>query len=85
MRDGLEGAADLQITADTRTWLGFLAGERSLVWALLSRKIRLKGPPRLLRAFGSCFPSPGIRHADDGVAPIVPAVRPSTAPYRAND
>ena len=26
-------------------------------WALLRRKIRLKGSPRLLVAFGSCFPS----------------------------
>ncbi len=36
---------------------GFLRKERSLVWALLTRKIRLKGPPRLLVAFGKCFPS----------------------------
>ena len=55
--DGHSGRADLQVTADTRTWLGFLAKERSLVWALLSRRIRLKGPPRLLVAFGKCFPS----------------------------
>ena len=39
--------------ADSRTWLGFLRKERSLVWALLRRKIRLKGSPRLLLAFGS--------------------------------
>jgi len=29
----------------------------NLVWALLTRKIRLKGSPRLLLAFGKCFPS----------------------------
>jgi NAD-dependent dihydropyrimidine dehydrogenase PreA subunit len=51
------GTPDLRITADSRTWLGFLAKERSLVWALLRRKIRLKGSPRLLLAFGRCFPS----------------------------
>ena len=51
------GEADLRITADSSTWLGFLGKERSLVWAFLRRKIRLKGSPRLLLAFGKCFPS----------------------------
>lgn len=51
------GAADLHITADSRTWLGVLDKERSLVWALLRRKIRIKGSPQLLLAFGKCFPS----------------------------
>jgi hypothetical protein len=54
---GHVGTPDLGITADGRTWLGFLAKERSLVWALLRRKVRLKGSPRLLVAFGKCFPS----------------------------
>jgi len=55
--EGHLGKADLQVTADSRTWLGFLAKERNLAWALLRRKIRLKGSPRLLLAFGKCFPS----------------------------
>ncbi len=55
--DGHEGTADLRLTADSETWLGFLAKERSLLWAMLHRKIRIKGPPRLLVAFGKCFPS----------------------------
>jgi ferredoxin len=55
--DGHVGSADLRILADTGTWFGFLAGERSLVWALARRRIRLHGPPRLLTAFGRCFPS----------------------------
>ncbi|HWE39603.1 MAG TPA: 4Fe-4S binding protein [Isosphaeraceae bacterium] len=54
---GHVGAPDLRVQADSRTWLGFLAKDRSLVWALLRRKIRLKGSPRLLVAFGKCFPS----------------------------
>jgi ferredoxin len=54
---GHAGRPDLHVRADGRTWLGFLAGERSLAWALLRRKIRLKGSPRLLPAFGRCFPS----------------------------
>ena len=55
--DGHEGTADLRLTADSETWLGFLAKERSLPWALLRRKVRIKGSPRLLLAFGKCFPS----------------------------
>lgn len=57
VQDGHHGKADLHVTADSQTWLGFLAKERSLVWALLRRRIRIKGTPRLLVAFGKCFPS----------------------------
>ena len=57
VKEGHVGNADLQVTADSCTWLGFLAKERNLVWALLRRKIRIKGSPRLLLAFGKCFPS----------------------------
>jgi ferredoxin len=57
VEDGHQGAASLHVTADSETWLGFLAKERSLLWALLRRRIRLKGPPRLLLALGRCFPS----------------------------
>jgi len=57
VNEGHRGKADLQVTADSRTWLGFLAKDRNLAWALLRRKIRLKGSPRLLLAFGKCFPS----------------------------
>ena len=55
--DGHEGTANLHLTADSETWLGFLAKERSLLWAFLRRKIRIKGSPMLLVAFGKCFPS----------------------------
>ena len=57
VRDGHHGEADLKVTADSETWLGFLAKERSLLWALLRRRIRIKGSPKLLVAFGKCFPS----------------------------
>ena len=57
VRDGHHGEADLKVTADSETWLGFLAKERSLLWALLRRKIRIQGSPKLLVAFGKCFPS----------------------------
>lgn len=57
VQDGHQGEADLLVTADSETWLGFVAKERSLLWALLRRKIRITGSPRLLVAFGKCFPS----------------------------
>jgi ferredoxin len=57
VQDGHLGESNLHVTADTETWLGFLAKQRSLLWALLRRKIRIKGSPRLLMAFGKCFPS----------------------------
>jgi ferredoxin len=57
VQDGHHGEANLHVTADCETWLGFLAKERSLLWALLRRRIRIKGSPRLLVEFGKCFPS----------------------------
>ena len=55
--DGHQGSADLTLIADSKTWMRFLRKEANLPWALLRRKIRLKGSPRLLIAFGRCFPS----------------------------
>jgi hypothetical protein len=55
--EGHAGAADLQMTADSQTWLRFLRKEANLLWALLRRKIRIQGSPRLLLSFGRCFPS----------------------------
>lgn len=55
--DGHNGAADFRLTADSQTWLRFLRKEANLVWALLRRKIRIHGSPRLLLAFARCFPS----------------------------
>ena len=51
------GKPDIHIIADSKTWLKFLAKEKNIVWALLTRKIRIKGSVRLLSAFGKCFPS----------------------------
>ncbi|WP_232020520.1 2Fe-2S iron-sulfur cluster-binding protein [Methylocaldum marinum] len=85
VEDGHVGVADLQVTADSRSWLGFLAKERSLVWALVRRKIRLKGPPRLLVAFGKCFPSPGIRHERVPILPQPSKMQAKLTPYRQND
>ena len=57
VKQGHEGVADLRIRADTRTWLAFLRKDTSIVSALVRRKIRLRGSPKLLLAFGRCFPS----------------------------
>jgi len=56
LEKGLTGAADLHVTADTRTWLDVVNGNRSLFWALVLRRVRVRGPLRLLRDFGRCFP-----------------------------
>jgi len=55
--EGLHGEPNICVTADTATWLGFLAGEKSLPLALLTRRIKLRGNPKWLLAFGRCFPS----------------------------
>jgi Fe-S-cluster-containing hydrogenase component 2 len=57
IKEGHIGESNLRVIADSRTWLGFVAKEQNLVWALLRRKIRINGSPRLLIAFGKCFPS----------------------------
>ena len=54
---GHQGKADLSVTADSKTWLGFLAKEQNIVWALVRRKIRVNGSLKLLQAFGKCFPA----------------------------
>jgi epoxyqueuosine reductase QueG len=55
--DGLHGEPHIRVTADTATWLGLLAKEKNLIWALLTRRIKLRGNPKWLLAFGKCFPS----------------------------
>jgi putative sterol carrier protein len=45
------------VTADSQTWIKFLSKEVNLVKALLSRKIKIKGSPKLMMAFARCFPS----------------------------
>ncbi|MFN8710827.1 MAG: 4Fe-4S ferredoxin, partial [Planctomyces sp.] len=57
VEDGHTGTANLHVTADSRTWLGFLARENNLAWALVTLRIRLSGSPVWLIRFGKCFPS----------------------------
>ena len=56
VEEGHIGKPNLSVKADSRTWLRFLAKEISIVRALVTFQVRLKGNPRLLIAFGKCFP-----------------------------
>ena len=56
VHDSIIGAPDLRVTADSTAWLRMLRKEVSVVWLLLTLRIRLRGDPRLLVAFGKCFP-----------------------------
>ena len=53
---GHEGISDFQLIADSQTWLGFLAKEKNLFWAMLRRTIRIKGSIKFLKAFARCLP-----------------------------
>jgi Fe-S-cluster-containing hydrogenase component 2 len=53
--EGLNGTAQVRVTADAQTWLAVLAKERHMVAALIRRKVRVKGAPKLLLAFGRSF------------------------------
>lgn len=55
--EGLHGQPDLVVTADAATWLHFLDKRSALPWALLRRRIKLQGSPKLLLAFGRLFPT----------------------------
>jgi NAD-dependent dihydropyrimidine dehydrogenase PreA subunit len=57
VREGLHGDANLRVTVEGGAWVRFLSKEISLVRLLVTRKLRIKGPPRLLAAFGKCFPA----------------------------
>ena len=57
VQSGLQGDADLHVKADGEVWLRFLRRETSIVKELLLRSVRVKGPIKLLQAFGRCFPN----------------------------
>ena len=85
IHDGLIGKPDVHVTADAKTWLGFLAKEKSLPVALITRRIRLKGNPKLLLAFGKCFPSVGARHEQVEILPQPSKLRREPSRYQKND
>jgi ferredoxin-NADP reductase len=85
VKDGFVGTPDVHVTADSKTWLRFLAKEMSLPLALISRKLRIKGNPKLLLAFGKCFPSSGARHRQVEVLPQASLLQREPVLYRKND
>lgn len=57
VKRGHEGTADLRIAADSRAWLRMLHKESNLLKEIALRRIRVKGPMKLFKAFGRCFAS----------------------------
>ncbi|MBE0338518.1 SCP2 sterol-binding domain-containing protein [Paenibacillus sp. 23TSA30-6] len=55
IRDGFHCKPDIRITVDSKTWIGIVAKEKNVVAALLTRKLRIKGNPKLLMKFERCF------------------------------
>jgi len=53
----LEGNPDVSVTADGPTWAAIASGVKSILPALLLRKIQLRGSKKALRDFLQCFPS----------------------------
>lgn len=56
VKKGLVGIPGISIIADSKTWLGFLSRERNLIFALIQRKIKIKGSFILMKDFAKCFP-----------------------------
>jgi Fe-S-cluster-containing hydrogenase component 2 len=57
VQDGHVGTPNISIQVDSQTWLGILAKQHPILWALIRRKLRSKGSPQFLQAFARCFPS----------------------------
>ncbi len=55
VKKGHEGIADIHIKADSRAWLRALNRDSSMLKEIVFRNIRVRGPVRLLKAFGNCF------------------------------
>lgn len=53
--DGLIGKPSIKITADSQVWIKFIRKEANLAWALIRRKVQIRGNPKLLIQFGKCF------------------------------
>lgn len=56
VQGGLEGVPQVTVEADGETWLAYLRGERGIVRALMTRKIKVRGSIATLKAYGRCFP-----------------------------
>ena len=57
VEEGHGGRPDITIRANARGWVRFVSKEISLLRLLATGGLRIKGNPRLLAAFGKCFPA----------------------------
>lgn len=55
IEQGHAGIPDVQVHADTKSWLRVLGKESSMVKEIILRRIKVKGPMHLFKAFGKCF------------------------------
>ena len=55
IQEGHMGIPDIVITVDSQTWLELLANPKRTVWAVIRRKLRIRGPLSLMQAFRRCF------------------------------
>lgn len=55
IEQGHVGVPDVCVHADAKTWLRVLHKETSMLKQIVLRRIRVKGPIKLFKAFGKCF------------------------------
>ena len=55
--EGHVGRPDLRIAVDGAAWVRFLNRELGVARLFVTGRLRLRGSPRLLAAFGRCFPA----------------------------
>lgn len=55
IEQGHVGVPDVSVRADAETWLRVLHKETSILKQIVLRRIRVKGPLNLFKAFGKCF------------------------------
>jgi Fe-S-cluster-containing hydrogenase component 2 len=55
VQEGHTGQADLGVRADTLAWLKIAGRESTPLWPVLSRKLKIRGNPLLLKKFQNCI------------------------------
>ena len=55
IQEGHVGVPDIVIIVDSQTWLELLARPKRIIWAIVQRKLRIRGPLSLMQAFRRCF------------------------------
>ena len=55
VKQGHAGVPDVQVKADSKTWLRVLHKDSAMIKEIVFRRIGVKGPMNLFKAFGKCF------------------------------